>query len=197
MRRHKELIQAQASLLHYKQYQQDSQETMRHIRQYECDREMMIEKLENLEAKESAKKYDTVMEWIAGAQTHLDHEAFCAIRDEYKGSGDWILKHEKVQNWREADTPVSSILWLNGIPGAGKLKLPYAVFNASSLLTSGRQDDSCLCDNREMPERESIHYWLLLLQRWGSGQEQLHLGFQKLAKPTFDPVSRLSTLLSR
>lgn len=127
LRRHKELIQAQASLLHYKQYQQDSQETMRHIRQYEYDREIMIEKLENLEAEGSAKKYDTVMEWIAGAQTHLDHEAFCAIRDEYKGSGDWILKHEKVQNWREADTPVSSILWLNGIPGAGKTILASVI----------------------------------------------------------------------
>jgi hypothetical protein len=33
------------------------------------------------------------------------------------------LKHEKVHNWKEADTPVSSILWLNGIPGAGMLVL--------------------------------------------------------------------------
>jgi hypothetical protein len=29
------------------------------------------------------------------------------------------LKHEKIQNWREMDTPVSSIMWMNGIPGAG------------------------------------------------------------------------------
>lgn len=127
LRRHKELIRSKAAALHYEQYQHDSQETMRHIQQYEQDREIMIEKLEILEAAESSRKYNEVIEWIAGAPTHLDHEAFCAAREDYKGSGDWILKQEKVQNWREEDIPVSSILWLNGIPGAGKTILASVI----------------------------------------------------------------------
>jgi hypothetical protein len=93
----------------------------------------VLDKLGTLEETESEKKYIAVMEWISGANTKLDHESFRDIRHEYPGSGDWILKHEKIQNWKEADTPVSSILWLNGIPGAGMRRLPRLVGECASL----------------------------------------------------------------
>jgi hypothetical protein len=90
------------------------------------DRLKFIDHLEKLEEDQSQRKYTEVMEWISGAKTTIgDHDSFCDTRLEYPGSGDWILKNEKVQNWKEADTPVSSILWLNGIPGAGMPLFQY------------------------------------------------------------------------
>ncbi|KAI9858937.1 MAG: hypothetical protein M1813_007239 [Trichoglossum hirsutum] len=140
LRRHKELIQSQAHLLYFQQYQQDSQAALLHIQQYEQNRLQVLDKLGTLEETESEKKYIAVMEWISGANTKLDHESFRDIRHEYPGSGDWILKHEKIQNWKEADTPVSSILWLNGIPGAGKTILASVVIDScmdDQLFTTG------------------------------------------------------------
>jgi hypothetical protein len=72
------------------------------------------------EQNEKDRKYLAILDWFSAAQsTTADHESFREIRTPYAGSGRWILKHEKIQNWREMDTPVSSILWVNGIPGAG------------------------------------------------------------------------------
>jgi hypothetical protein len=119
LRRHRELIRSQGALLHFQQYYQDRQQTLLYIQQYQQDRVQILYQLEKSEKAESEKKYTAVMEWFSGATTKLDHESHCNTRRECPGSGNWILKHEKVLNWKEADTPMSSILWLNGIPGAG------------------------------------------------------------------------------
>ena len=124
------MIESQAAILHFRHYQEDRQVNLLLIQQYERDRLQLIEHIENVEEAESQKKYTAVMEWISSPQTkgyHEIHESFCKTRREYPGTGDWILKHEKVQNWKEAETPVSSILWLNGIPGAGILIYPGTV----------------------------------------------------------------------
>lgn len=70
------------------------------------------------EQEEERKKYLQVLEWFSASQSTLqDHNTFCGTRSN--GTGDWILKEEKVRNWLEVDTPESSLLWINGIPGAG------------------------------------------------------------------------------
>jgi hypothetical protein len=120
---HRQLIVEQAALLHFQQYQVDGQATLRHIQRYEQDRSEKFVLLKKQEADEMHKKYLAVLEWFSAAQsTVLDHHNFRDIRNKYAGSGDWILKNEKVQDWMEHDTPVSSVLWLNGIPGAGMPK---------------------------------------------------------------------------
>jgi hypothetical protein len=98
----------------------DRQRNFLHIQQYEQDRSERIILLNRQEKVEEDRKYLAVLEWLSGANsTVLDHYTFRGRRTEYAGSGDWILKHEKVQNWMEPDTPESSVLWINGIPGAG------------------------------------------------------------------------------
>jgi hypothetical protein len=93
---------------------------LRHIQQYEEDRKKNDEVRERQEESEMHRKYQEVLQWFSAAETtEKDQEEFTRIRQEFPGSGDWILKKEKVRNWQEADTPTSSILWLNGKPGAG------------------------------------------------------------------------------
>lgn len=109
LRQHSELLESQANLLH--------------IQQYRADRLAMLDRLDSMEETQSQKKFTDVMGWVLRAETKLDtkldHHSACEARSEYPESGRWILKNPELQNWKEADTPVSSILWLNGIPGAG------------------------------------------------------------------------------
>lgn len=123
------MLSEQADLVHYNQYQQDSkgfqtylQDFSRdrerikcHIEQYEEDR-VHFEKAEEYRDKE---KFISVLQWISGAQSDQDHEAKCSTRESCPGSGDWILKHPKIQNWKKAQVPTLSTAWLNGKPGAG------------------------------------------------------------------------------
>jgi hypothetical protein len=107
LRDHRALIESQATLLHFQQYQ--------------ADRIRLLDDLDRSEKGELHKKYREVLEWVSGGKTIVDHESACEARSEYPDSGRWILKNNKLQNWRHADTPISSLLWLNGIPGAGML----------------------------------------------------------------------------
>jgi hypothetical protein len=120
----------QAALLHSQQCQANSQTTLLHTQQYEQDRSERLVQLQKQEEAETNKLYLAVLGWFSAAQsTGLDHDTFCGIRNKYTGSGRWILKDEKVQNWMELDTPVSSLLWLNGIPGAGILEISSCILS--------------------------------------------------------------------
>jgi hypothetical protein len=78
-------------------------------------------KLEASIAQERKKKHQVNMEWLA-ADSHQreDHEAYCVVRAEYPGTCQWILKHEVLDQWRKTDMPATPLLWIKGIPGAGK-----------------------------------------------------------------------------
>ncbi|KAF2096252.1 C2H2 domain-containing protein [Rhizodiscina lignyota] len=94
--------------------------------QYHRDRQS-LKKREEAEANQS---YVVVIDWFAGASSNVeDHEAHRSIRKASKASGNWILRHPKIENWRESDIPVSSLLWLKGIPGAGKTILASVVID--------------------------------------------------------------------
>ncbi|KAL9086588.1 MAG: hypothetical protein Q9165_007031 [Trypethelium subeluteriae] len=137
---HKKLLSEQAWLHAHDNYQTDSQglqtyfqdytkvhdQMKRHIEQYE---EARI-RLEEREEERAQKKKKSVLDWIAGDESDQGHDAKCTIRESCPGSGDWILKHEKVQNWRDAQTPIFSIAWLNGKPGAGKTILASAIIQS-------------------------------------------------------------------
>jgi hypothetical protein len=90
-----------------------------------------LEKLIRLKKEEQDmmnRKYCDVLNWFSAANSTIqDHHLFQSIRSQHAGSGDWILKDERVQNWMKFDIAVSSVLWLNGIPGAGmpKFLLPF------------------------------------------------------------------------
>ena len=110
--RHRQLIYEQATLTNFQQ---------QHLffQQYELDGEERKKRFEKQEEEDLRKKYIEVREWFSAARSTVeDHDTFC--RSRAAGTGEWILTEEKVQNWMELDVPESSILWLSGIPGAGK-----------------------------------------------------------------------------
>ena len=156
--RHKQLIVEQAALLHFQQYREDSQKALLYIQQYEQDRSERIMLLKAQEEEKMKRKYRDLLEWFSAAKTTAqDHQTFHDIRCKYAGSGGWILKDEKIQNWMGVDTPVASVLWLNGIPGAGMLNPPFMFIKSFFLLTIvadlDRENNSCLYYYRQLFKR--------------------------------------------
>lgn len=76
--------------------------------------------VEELVRDQHMKKATRVKEWLAtGAQSLYDHERFLAEREPYPSTGRWILDHEIISDWMNAEVPASPIVWMTGIPGAG------------------------------------------------------------------------------
>lgn len=112
LNRHRQLITEQATVINFQR--QDN-----FFDQYKSDGEERARLHHERQQAEERSKYLQVLEWFSAARsTQEDHEEFRRARSQ--GTGDWILKEEKVRNWLEVDVPESSILWINGIPGAGK-----------------------------------------------------------------------------
>lgn len=122
--RHKNLVAEQAHLLSMELSQRDSGKIHDLFRQYMIDRDQRLRDTNHMEGLEKNKNYLAIISWLSTVDggSIKDHEAACDRRSQSGVSGDWILKHEKVQNWRENDPPTSSILWLTGKPGAGNVR---------------------------------------------------------------------------
>lgn len=107
LRRHKELVECRANLTQYRRYKEDMIE--------------LTARLDQQVAEEKLKKLVAVKAWLAvGQQPEEDHIRFKQTRDDYSTTAKWILDHEYVKHWMEADLPSSPLLWMHGIPGAGK-----------------------------------------------------------------------------
>ncbi|CAG8955427.1 hypothetical protein HYFRA_00010292 [Hymenoscyphus fraxineus] len=130
LQQHKALLAEHATLLHMEQYQSDNQYIRGHIQVHELNHQELLRKLEYQEQAELKRKQSEVLSWFSAASTTLkEHEEFRVVRNTSAGNGSWILKNEKVNNWMELDTPESSVLWINGIPGAGKTILASVIID--------------------------------------------------------------------
>ncbi|KAF6818826.1 zinc finger protein [Colletotrichum plurivorum] len=58
--------------------------------------------------------------WLQSANTKNDHHRFQAIRSEFPNSGYWLFDKPEFKSWFDTFPPIPGLLWLNGIPGAGK-----------------------------------------------------------------------------
>ncbi|KAH7381988.1 hypothetical protein BKA64DRAFT_584001 [Cadophora sp. MPI-SDFR-AT-0126] len=123
LKRHRDLIKEQATVISFQR-----QELF--IEQYKRDVEDASRSLEKKQEEEQWKKYLDVREWFSASNsTEADHES--CQKAKSPGTGVWILKNEKVRNWLQPDVPESSLLWVNGIPGAGKTILASIIIDAS------------------------------------------------------------------
>ncbi|KAG8830164.1 hypothetical protein FRC17_005292 [Serendipita sp. 399] len=75
--------------------------------------------LEDMKMSELRKE---VLQWLKAADPRTDHNAARKVHEP--GTGDWLLDSEQFKTWMGED---EKILWLNGIPGAGKTVLSSTV----------------------------------------------------------------------
>lgn len=115
---------------HVRQYERDAEEVRSYIQQYELDRRSRLEAAAQATKEVAQSKLDKVRQWISPTSMSDLHESFRLARSTCPGSGEWILRSEKLEGWKDSDIPTNSTLWLHGIPGAG-------TFMVSVLFISG------------------------------------------------------------
>ena len=106
LRRHKALIETQASLYQFEEIQR-----MRVAAEAE---------FQAFREAEDLRRRRAVQDWLSAANTELDQEIKATVRADYPGVCRWILDNKSVQAWRGLSSRSSPLLWVNGIPGAGK-----------------------------------------------------------------------------
>jgi hypothetical protein len=107
LRRHKDVVECRANLAQYRNYQDDVAK--------------LKAQLEESIVKEETKDLMIVKEWLSvGELPRLDHVTYCKIRADYSNTTKWILQKKPVKHWINADMPRSPVVWMYGIPGAGR-----------------------------------------------------------------------------
>ena len=73
-----------------------------------------------LQESENLRRRTAVQDWLSAANVEEDQEVKAGVRAEYLGVCGWILAHKSVQDWLDLNPHSLPLLWINGIPGAGK-----------------------------------------------------------------------------
>ncbi|KAI9162873.1 Vegetative incompatibility protein [Paramyrothecium foliicola] len=113
-----------------------------------------------------------IFQWISDIPYESDH--YAARKGRVDGTGEWLLRHHVYLTWRESRS--SRVLWLNGIPGAGKTKLSSKVVD--DLLTTfgpNKNRKSAIayfyCDRNRADHREPVAIMRSILRQLCAPQD--------------------------
>ena len=139
LREHKALIERQAAFLlsrssldDFKQHQQDKLELFEYARRNDKFLDDIRAEIDKKERELRQRQCDDAQRWFDATSPTQEHERACNLRLEYPESGRWIFNKSKIQNWKAAETPDFSMLWLNGIPGAGTFSASHIRWKATT-----------------------------------------------------------------
>jgi hypothetical protein len=106
IRRHKDLVRSQATLVQCEELQKLHNEA---VAAFRANREAIGE-----------RRRKAVQEWLSAAEYDADQEKSNKIREEYPETGRWLLGNDLFKSWFQPEVCTAPILWISGIPGAGK-----------------------------------------------------------------------------
>lgn len=104
--RHRNLIESQASLVEYEQSK--------------LARLAAQNSFEEIAKSEKDRRFIAVIEKVHPPNSLNDHEQAVEARQEHPGTGRWILGAGQLRQWMDPLATDVPVLWVNGIPGAGK-----------------------------------------------------------------------------
>ncbi|RPB27784.1 hypothetical protein L211DRAFT_778835, partial [Terfezia boudieri ATCC MYA-4762] len=99
----------------------------------------------------------TILHWFSTVPYREHHNLACEGRVEHTGT--WLFTRKEFMSWEDSKTP--AILWLHGIPGAGKTKLVSATIEHLGRPTGRVQFDKvaffyCKRDEVDRRDREKV-----------------------------------------
>ncbi|KAJ9503773.1 hypothetical protein H2202_000912 [Exophiala xenobiotica] len=80
------------------------------------------EELDTQEEKLDEIYTSSVLAWLNVQQENQDDELYRLLNRRQPGTCDWVFRHPKFISWKD-DGCADRVLWMNGIPGAGKTVL--------------------------------------------------------------------------
>lgn len=142
MARHRALIESQAGLSEIA----DSQESRR-----------LVDDRHNAEVQyESLRRSRTVFNWLRAPDVDGNQYNLTQMRANNPGTGRWLLDNQAFKDWFDPNYPkIPPLLWLNGIPGAGKTVLASLAIEEARKLTPKPTVLFFYCKHGD-PERNSF-----------------------------------------
>ncbi|KAK4207839.1 putative zinc finger protein [Rhypophila decipiens] len=109
--------------------------TLSEITRSRTEWEIQDAKMQSLiDTNESRRRRD-VLGWLKPVCVENEQSHLAALRREYPHTGSWLLDNDKFKAWFSHLYPtLPTLLWLNGIPGAGKTVLASVVIEAAENL---------------------------------------------------------------
>ncbi|TEY63394.1 hypothetical protein BOTCAL_0155g00160 [Botryotinia calthae] len=135
--RHKALVESQATILQFEKQQKDYtkaetslstiQESILSIQEYQREHLNHKKQFEAIEKEDNKRQRLALIDWLASTDPIPDHEFAVSMRADCPSSGNWILRENKIEAWLDPQQSTVPLLWINGIPGAGKTILTSVI----------------------------------------------------------------------
>lgn len=77
------------------------------------------EGFESIHSEETRRQKQSVLKWLSPADTTSDQEYYRECRGG-PDSGKWLLMHRRFKAWLDPTSDSAPLLWVTGMPGAGK-----------------------------------------------------------------------------
>lgn len=82
-------------------------------------RNAQAEQLKEQREEARRQRRARVWAWLAAEDMRSEQEYHSTVRQEFPGTGRWIIKKRLMNAWLDLETKCDSLLWLTRIPGAG------------------------------------------------------------------------------
>lgn len=105
LRRHRDLLENQASLAHFEASQAARMAAESSTRAFE---EALVK-----------QQLTSVRDWLYSANIFNDQDRYSEIRSHLVSYGQWLLKRRQMSTWMDPASSAIPLFWLHGIPGAG------------------------------------------------------------------------------
>ncbi|KAH6845783.1 hypothetical protein B0I37DRAFT_381087 [Chaetomium sp. MPI-CAGE-AT-0009] len=112
-----------------------SQATLSQIEACQGEKRLRDKQFQEIAEAESRRHLRELNGWLRAASVANDQHDYCKLRTEYPGTGRWLLDNPTFKDWFEPWCQlIPPLLWLNGIPGAGKTILASLVVEEAEKL---------------------------------------------------------------
>ncbi|KAH8662434.1 hypothetical protein BX600DRAFT_382529 [Xylariales sp. PMI_506] len=127
LQRKKKLIESRIAIVQYGEIRKILEETQNISRTAEAE-------LEERKTKFTLEKKQAVNSWLSPPLMESIHERHLKAREQDPESGRWLLDKPIFRKWFNPTGCITSVLWLNGKPGAGKTVLASLVIEKARKL---------------------------------------------------------------
>ena len=118
---HKRLLDEEAIANHLHQHHIDRIQVKATLQRYDELRDKLGRDIKQRSHEECQRNHKETQKWLAAPSPFTEHERACQQRKYESQSGAWLFDKSELKEWKDIEAPDSSILWMHGIPGAGKL----------------------------------------------------------------------------
>ncbi|KAH7163352.1 hypothetical protein B0J13DRAFT_634582 [Dactylonectria estremocensis] len=123
MRRHRHLVESQASIAVFEETQ--------------ALRKLAEIKFQDIQDEYLQHRSRDVLRWLDPYNSKFQHNS--CRKAKFSGSGQWLLEDRGFKNWFDPVYCTTPLLWLNGIPGAGKTVLASTIIDEIQTLVKTDQ----------------------------------------------------------